>query len=70
MIAAVPRPTGAGTSRAPGSRSIGAMSDTLDATELAFAGAARQADLIAAGTVSSRELTELYLERIDRLDGS
>lgn len=45
------------------------MSTTLDAGERAFAGAARQADLIAAGTVSSRELTELYLERIDRLDG-
>ena len=33
-----------------------------------FTGLARQAELIAAGEVSSRELTELYLERIARLD--
>jgi amidase len=33
-----------------------------------FAGLARQAELIASGEVSSRELTELYLERIERLD--
>ena len=38
------------------------------ATDLAFAGLARQAELIAAGELSSRELTELYLERIARLD--
>jgi amidase len=38
----------------------------MDATELAFAGIARQAELIAAGEVSSRELVELYLERIER----
>ncbi len=44
------------------------MSSTLDATGLALAGAARQAELIAAGEVSSRELTELHLERIARLD--
>lgn len=37
--------------------------------ELAYAGIARQAELIAAGEVSSRELVELYLERIGRLDG-
>jgi amidase len=37
-------------------------------TELAFAGIARQAQLIRAGEVSARELTELYLERIERLD--
>jgi amidase len=41
----------------------------MDATELAFAGIARQAELIAAGEVSSRELVELYLARIDLLDG-
>src|SRR5206468_1798393 len=35
---------------------------------LAFAGIARQAELIRAGEVSSRELVELYLERIARLD--
>src|ERR687890_264939 len=40
----------------------------MDPTDLAFAGLARQAELIRAGEVSSRELTELYLERIDRLD--
>jgi amidase len=39
----------------------------MDATELAYAGIARQAQLIAAGEVSSRELVELYLERIARL---
>jgi amidase len=41
---------------------------TMDATELAFAGIARQAELIRAGEVSSRELVEVYLERIGRLD--
>ena len=40
----------------------------MDATELAYAGIARQAELIAAGEVSSRELVDLYLERIARLD--
>ena len=40
----------------------------MDAEELAFAGAARQAELIRSGEVSSRELVELYLERIERLD--
>jgi amidase len=41
----------------------------MDATDLAFAGIARQAQLIAEGEVSSRELVDLYLERIARLDG-
>jgi amidase len=40
----------------------------VDAADLAFAGLARQAELIRAGEVSARELTELYLERIARLD--
>src|ERR671922_422409 len=40
----------------------------MERDELAFAGAARQAELIRAGEVSSRELVELYLERIERLD--
>ena len=40
----------------------------MDAAELAFAGIARQADLVRGGEVSSRELVELYLERIERLD--
>lgn len=41
----------------------------MDGPDLAFAGIARQADLIRAGEISSRELTELYLRRIEDLDG-
>ncbi len=40
----------------------------MDAVDLAFAGIARQAELIAAGEVSSRELVQLYLDRIERYD--
>jgi amidase len=40
----------------------------MDATDLAFAGIAKQAELIASGEVSSRDLVELYLERIERLN--
>ena len=40
----------------------------MERDELAFAGVVRQAELIRAGEVSSRELVELYLERIARLD--
>src|SRR5271165_204931 len=40
----------------------------MDPTDLAFAGIARQAELIAAGEISSRDLVELCLERIKRLD--
>jgi amidase len=40
----------------------------VDATDLAFAGLARQAALIRSGEVSSRELVELYLRRIESLD--
>jgi amidase len=40
----------------------------VDNVDLAFAGLAKQAELIRAGDVSSRELVELYLERIERLD--
>jgi amidase len=40
----------------------------MERDELAFAGVVRQAELIRAGDVSSRELVELYLERIERLD--
>lgn len=40
----------------------------MDATDLAFAGAARQAELVREGDVSARELVELYLERIERID--
>ena len=40
----------------------------MERDELAFAGAARQAELVRSGEVSSKELVELYLERIGRLD--
>ena len=40
----------------------------MDAADLAFAGAARQAELIRRREVSARELTELYLDRISRLE--
>jgi amidase len=40
----------------------------MDRDELAFAGVARQAQLIRSGDVSSRELVILYLERIERID--
>jgi amidase len=36
--------------------------------EIAFAGAARQAEMVRAGEVSSKELVQLYLDRIQRLD--
>jgi amidase len=42
----------------------------MDSADLAYAGIARQAELIAAGEVSSRELVDVYLERIARLDPS
>jgi len=40
----------------------------MDAAELAFSGIARQAELIRAGEISSRELVDIFLERIERLD--
>ena len=40
----------------------------MDAADLAFAGIARQAELVRAGEVAPRELVELYLERIERID--
>ena len=40
----------------------------MDPTELAFAGLARQAELVRSREVSPRELVDLYLERIERLD--
>jgi amidase len=39
----------------------------MDRTDLAFAGVVRQAELVRSGEVSSRDLVELYLERIERL---
>jgi amidase len=41
----------------------------MDATDLAFAGAARQVELVRGREVSARELAEIYLRRIDRYDG-
>src|SRR5215210_4840550 len=40
----------------------------MDATDLAFAGLARQAELVRAREVSARELVELSLARIERFD--
>jgi amidase len=40
----------------------------VDASDLAYAGLARQAELIAAGEVGSRELVDVCLERIERLN--
>src|SRR6476469_4839160 len=40
--------------------------DRLD--DIAFAGAARQAEMVRAGEVSPTELVRLYLERIERID--
>jgi amidase len=40
----------------------------MDFADLAFAGAARQAELLRAGDISSRELVEGYLTRIERID--
>jgi amidase len=39
----------------------------MDPTDVAFAGIARQAELIAGGELSARELLEIYLERIARI---
>ena len=36
----------------------------MDAADLAYAGIARQAQLIAAGELSSRELVDVYFERL------
>jgi amidase len=43
---------------------------TTNGADLAYAGVARQAELVRAGAVSARELVELSLERIERLDPS
>jgi amidase len=44
------------------------VASTAVNTDLAFAGAARQAEMIRAGEVSPSELVRMYLERIERLD--
>lgn len=41
----------------------------MDAADLAFAGIERQAQSIATGDIGARQLLEVYLERIGRLDG-
>ena len=40
----------------------------MDTRELAFAGAAEQARMLAAGTITAPALLDVYLERIARLD--
>src|SRR3954471_17529011 len=40
----------------------------MEAEDLAFAGLARQAELVRSREVSPRELVDLYLDRIERLD--
>jgi len=40
----------------------------MDPIDLAFAGIARQAELVRSGEISSVELVQLYLERIERID--
>src|SRR5918912_3444342 len=40
----------------------------MDSTELAYAGLARQAELVRTREVAPVELVDLYLERIERLD--
>src|SRR4051794_35891198 len=40
----------------------------MDAAGLVFAGVARQAEMVAAGEISPRDLVEASLERIERLD--
>jgi amidase len=44
------------------------MASTAVSSDLAFAGAARQAEMIRAGEVTPTELVRMYLERIERLD--
>ena len=44
------------------------MSIPVDPRDVAFAGAAAQARMLAAGTVTSSELVEIYLDRIARFD--
>ena len=52
----------------PPGHPIAATLRRVDATDLAFAGAAEQARLLAAGSITAPALVELYLERISRVD--
>src|SRR5205085_3933055 len=54
--------------RAGGGRGAGCGRMALMTEELAFAGAAKQAQLVRDKEISPRELTELYLGRIERHD--
>ena len=56
------------TGRSRAARLIGVQSRAMDRDELAFAGVAAWRELVRDGQVSSRELVELYLDRIERLD--
>jgi amidase len=56
---------GAARSGSPSPHRIASVPAT---EEVAFAGVAAQAELVRRGTVSARELTELAIERIERLD--
>ena len=47
---------------------VGITLQRVDSTDLAFAGAAEQARLLAAGSITAPALPDLYLERIARLD--
>src|SRR5437660_3480904 len=53
---------------APSGRGAGLGFRAMDPTELAFAGLARQVEMVRAREVSPLELVELYLERIERID--
>src|SRR5829696_9285976 len=44
------------------------IASTASMTDLAFAGLAQHAELLARGEATSQELTELFLARIDRHD--
>src|SRR3954471_18012107 len=59
-----------GASRGVSVRVMAAVEEhALASDELAFAGIARQVELVRAGEVSPRELVDAHLERIERLDG-
>jgi amidase len=51
-----------------GTHLVGGYAAAVDPSDLAFAGAAAQAQMLADGELSAPELLEIYLERIARLD--